>query len=76
VQFDREQMRAQMEALRAEFDKNGDGELDETERAALREEMQRRFPGMTGPGRGQRGNQQGGGRSGPGGGIPESRPAE
>jgi hypothetical protein len=72
-QLDREQMRAQMEALRQEFDKDGDGQLDETERAAMREEMQRRFPGMAAPGRGQ----GGGGQPGAGGGPPrERRPSE
>jgi HlyD family secretion protein len=74
-QVDREQMRAQMEAIRAEFDKDGDGQLDETERAAMREEMQRRFPGMTGgPGRGQRGG--GDQPGGQGGGNRERRSAE
>jgi len=73
-QMDREQMRAQMEALRAEFDKDGDGQLDETERTAMREEMQRRFPALTGgPGRGQRGGDQPGGQ---GSGTRERRPAE
>jgi HlyD family secretion protein len=72
-QLDREQMRAQMEALRQEFDKDGDGQLDETERAAMREEMQRRFPGMAAPGRGQ----GAGGQPGAGGGAPrERRPSE
>jgi HlyD family secretion protein len=72
-QMDREQMRAQMEAIRQEFDKDGDGQLDETERAAMREEMQRRFPGMAAPGRGQ----GGGGQPGAGGDPPrERRPSE
>jgi len=54
-----EDMRRQFEEARKQFDANGDGELDETERQAMREEMQRRF-GTTG--RGPRGAEGGGGR--------------
>jgi HlyD family secretion protein len=65
VPVDREQMRQQMEALRKEFDTDGDGQLDESERQAMREEMQRRFPGM---GTGTGGGRAGGGARGEGGG--------
>jgi len=54
-----EDLRRQFEEARKQFDVNGDGELDETERQAMREEMQRRF-GVSG--RGQRGGEGGGGR--------------
>jgi Ca2+-binding EF-hand superfamily protein len=38
-----------------EFDKNGDGELDEEERNAMRETLRQRFGGPGGPGGGGRG---------------------
>ena len=57
--------RQQFEAMRQQFDKDGDGELNEAERQAMREEMQQRFGGGAGGG----GRGQGGGRpQGPGGG--------
>ena len=40
------------EELVKQFDKNGDGELDETERDAMRQAMAARFGAMGGPGRG------------------------
>lgn len=73
--MDPEQMRAQFETLRKEFDKDGDGELNEEERATMREEMQKRFGGMMGGGgRGRQGGQrgQGGDRTGRGGGSGEA----
>jgi HlyD family secretion protein len=72
--MDREQMRAQFEQMRKQFDKDGDGELNEEERAAMRADIQKRFGGTMGGGRGQgeggpgRGGQRGGGQSGEGGG--------
>ena len=51
----------QRQRMLARFDKNGDGKLDESERAAMREEM-----------RGQWGG--GGGRGGPGRNRPEAQP--
>ena len=41
------------EAVLKQFDKNGDGELDDNERQALREEMQKRLGNRGGP-RGRR----------------------
>jgi HlyD family secretion protein len=62
------QMRQQVEAMRKQFDKDGNGELDETERQAMREEMQKRFG--DGAGRGPRnggtGDRGGGDRRGNG----------
>lgn len=43
------------EAMMKEFDKNGDGELDEEERNAMRETLRQRFGGPGGPGGGGRG---------------------
>jgi hypothetical protein len=61
-------MRQQVEAMRKQFDKDGNGELDETERQAMREEMQKRFG--DGAGRGPRnggtGDRGGGDRRGNG----------
>jgi hypothetical protein len=81
--MDREQMRAQFEAVRKQFDKDGDGELNEEERAAMRADIQKRFGGMMGGGRGQgeggpgRAGQRGGGPSGEdGGGNRPSRPPQ
>lgn len=36
-----------------EFDKNGDGELDEEERVAMRETLRQRFGAIDGPGGGR-----------------------
>ena len=87
--MDREQMRAQFEAMQKQFDKDGDGQLNEEERQAMRAEMQQRFGGMMGGrrdrqgGGGQgsggegRGGARGGGGSGEeGGGSRPSRPPE
>lgn len=41
------------EAMMKEFDKNGDGELDEEERAAMRETLRQRFGASGGPGGGR-----------------------
>lgn len=41
------------EAMMKEFDKNGDGELDEEERAAMRETLRQRFGAGGGPGGGR-----------------------
>ncbi len=62
------------EEMVEKFDANGDGELDQTEREAVREYMAANRPegggrGHLGGQRGQRG-QGGGGRGGPGGGNP------
>lgn len=57
----REGMRQQFEQMRAKFDKDGDGELDETERQAMREELQSRFGaggGAREAGRGERGGRE------------------
>lgn len=62
------------------FDKNGDGQLDESENAAMREEMQRRFGGgggQGGPGGGEgRGGGGGGDRPRRSGGGPSAAPTE
>jgi hypothetical protein len=60
-------MRERFEQMRAQFDTNGDGELDESERQAMREEMQRRFGGGRegGFGGGREGRREGGGQRQP-----------
>jgi len=72
--MDREQMRAQFEAMQKQFDKDGDGQLNEEERQAMRAEMQQRFGGMTGGARGRQGGSGQGfggqGRGGPRDGAP------
>ncbi len=45
------------EAIRAEFDANGDGELSDDERSAIRESMRERFGGLKGSGRGKGGGE-------------------
>jgi hypothetical protein len=84
-----EQMRARFEEMRRQFDKDGDGELNEEEQAAMRADMQQRFGGMMGGGRNRqgtpgegfggqgRGGQRGGAPSGESeGGTRPSRPSE
>jgi hypothetical protein len=59
------------EAMMAQYDANGDGELSEQERMAMIEAMRERFGGGRGGpdgGRGGRGGRGGGGFGGPGGG--------